>query len=190
MTFREFVEYNEYIKINEIFDIIDNKEIIQISFSEFIKINEVMVKKHAPDFFNNYTSDDLVKFTKDDFGNRVKYFKFKDYLIIYGKIKSSNRFEIHFWDIKNLEYSSSVNNIKITNIFSAVMTVIINFHLKTNAKLYISSDEVNRLNFYFKIINSMLKKYKLPWKLDINKELILKPDVELTEKIIDKYKIS
>lgn len=107
----------------------------------------------------------------------VKAFKFKQYVILYGKFPTRQRYEIHFWDVENLKTSGRTNKNHIDNIFSAVMSIAIDKHLnKRGDDLYVSyGDDTERGTLYKKLIDMMFKKYQLNnnYSVSINNDVII-----------------
>ena len=158
--------------INEMFDLVQG--IVQIGTEEFFKYAYEM---YCATTDNPRSFEDATPELFKRYGYKVKAFKFKNYLIIYGLYPISKRYEVHFWDIERHLASGVSNKGFSDNIFSAVMTVIIEQHLnKRNEDLYIIfKDDSSRGDLYIKLVNKMLIKNNLndKYSVTINTENIV-----------------
>ena len=173
------INFRDWSILNEVFDYTSN----------YREVNKYVYIDNWIKFLNKANTEtlkqpgiDLERTVFDSHGPRVHYYLYKDYLIFYGKFKSSNRYEVHFWDIKNLEYEDTISKSGFNSIFSVVMSIIKDKHLETNARIYIHHEVKERRDFYKLIIDKILKKYNIDWNCSIKGEdVVIYPEKELRE---------
>ena len=162
--------FRDWLVLNEVFDYISNYK--EVSKDVYIENWINMLKKHNPNSLKR-KGIDLERTVFDNHGPRVHYYTYDNYLIFYGKFKSSNKYEVHFWDIKNLEYENNVGKSGFNKIFSIIMSILKDKHLKTNARLYMKHDIKERREFYQKIITKIFKDKNINWKCEIIGENVI-----------------
>lgn len=165
-----------------------------IKFSKYL--NEVV------DLNNNYTSIDTEQFfryayelylaqTDDDpkksfeeatpylfkkYSYSVKAFKYKDFVILYGKSPVTKRYEVHFWDVV-AKQTNGLTGKNILSIFGVIMSIIIDKHLSVrDDDLYIVfKDDAKRGEFYTNLTTKILDKQGLSdrFKVNINTDNIV-----------------
>ena len=173
------INFRDWLIINEIFDY--NPNYREVNKSVYIENWIKFLNKANPETLKQ-PGIDLGRTVFDNHGPRVHYYLYKDYLIFYGKFKSSNRYEVHFWDIKNLEYEETVGKSSFNTIFSVIMSIIKDKHLETNARLYLHHEVKERRDFYKLIIDKILKKYGINWNCSIKgSDVVIYPEEELSE---------
>lgn len=173
------ISFLDYITLNEIFDYTPNYK--EVNKNVYIENWVKFLNKQDPKILKQ-PGIDLERTVFENHGPRVHYYTYKDYLIFYGKFKHSNKYEIHFWDIKNLEYEDNVSKSGFNTVFSVIMSIIKDKHLKTNARLYLHHKTKERREFYKLIIDKILKKYELNWYCSIKEDdVIIHPEKELSE---------
>ena len=173
------INFRDWSILNEVFDYTSN----------YREVNKYVYIDNWIKFLNKANTEtlkqpgiDLERTVFDSHGPRVHYYLYKDYLIFYGKFKSSNRYEVHFWDIKNLEYEDTISKSGFNSIFSVVMSIIKDKHLETNARIYLHHEVKERRDFYKLIIDKILKKYNIDWNCSIKGEdVVIYPEKELRE---------
>lgn len=90
--------------------------------------------------------------------------------IFYGKFKNSNKYEVHFCNIKDLSFESLGVNNNYSTVFSGVMSILKDKHFdKVRVEnVYIKHKEPEKVLFYEKIIQKMLNKFKLDWFIQLD----------------------
>jgi hypothetical protein len=160
-TFREWLREEEVKELTEVFDYTpDYREISRDDFIEYEKKIAVHIDANALK-----TGLDIDLSDKRNRGPRVHHYIYKDFLIFYGKFKNSKKYEVHFWNIKDLSFESLGGNNNYSTAFSGVMSILKDKHFDVGRveNVYIKHKEPEKILFYEKIIQKMLNKFKLDW---------------------------
>jgi hypothetical protein len=174
------ISFRDYLILNEIFDYTSNYK--EVNKNVYIDNWKKFINKENPEILKQ-PGIDLKRTVFDNHGPRVHYYTYDNFLIFYGKFKSSNKYEVHFWDIKNLEHDIIGSN-SFNKIFSAVMSIIKDKHIDAGKLdyIYIKNEHPKKLQFYKTIIDKILKKYNMSWGCTLKgNNIILHPEKELEE---------
>lgn len=188
--FREYInqekqklkDLKHLISLNEIFNYISDYK--EVSGSEYVKYREYISKIVDPQFYKSV--NDFEEKRKNEHGPRVHYYRYKNFLIYYGKFKYSNKFEIHFLDITNPDANIINGNGYYSSIFSVIMSILKDKHFdkgKTD-DIFILNKISKKIDFYEVIIKGILKKYNiLDWYVHKDRRglVISKNDTIITE---------
>ena len=121
LTFKKWLEEK---RLNEIFNYTSDYK--EISKNEFIEYEKKIALHLDPDALVNGLDIELSD--KRNRGPRVHYYVYKDFLIFYGKFKNSKKYEVHFWNIKDLSFESLGGNNNYSITFSGVMSILKDKH--------------------------------------------------------------
>lgn len=167
MTFKEWLrekenelqELRELVSLNEIFDYTSDYK--EVSPAVYIEYKEKLLKQVDPYFLS--TVINLEEKRKREHGPRVHYYKYKDFLIYYGKFKYSNKYEIHFLDLNNFDVNVINGKNNYSTVFIAVMSILKDKHFDKGKSDNISIINTNnkKIDFYEVLIKSILKKYNV-----------------------------
>ena len=194
MTLRE--EFREYlnqekkklkdlkhlISLNEIFNYISDYK--EVSGIEYTKYREHISKLTDKTFYKMV--NDFEEKRKKEHGPRVHYYKYKDFLIYYGKFKYSNKFEIHFLDITNPDTNVINGKGYYSSIFSVIMSILKDKHFDKgkSENIYIVNKTAEKIDFYEVVIKGIMKKYNIQdWYVHKDRRglVISKDDTIITE---------
>lgn len=172
--------FREWLILNEVFDYTSGYK--EVNKSVYIDNWKKFINKSNPETLKQ-PGIDLERTVFDNHGPRVHYYMYKNFLIFYGKFKSSNKYEVHFWDIKNLEHDIIGTN-SFNSVFSAVMSIIKDKHIDAGKldRIYIKNEHDKKLNFYKTIIEKILNKYNIDWSCTLKGDsVVIHPEKELKE---------
>ena len=163
LTFKKWLEEK---RLNEIFNYTSDYK--EISKNEFIEYEKKIALHLDTDALVNGLDIELSD--KRNRGPRVHYYVYKDFLIFYGKFKNSKKYEVHFWNIKDLSFESLGGNNNYSTAFSAVMSILKDKHFDAGRveNIYIKHREPEKVLFYKKIIQKMINKFKLDWFIHLD----------------------
>jgi len=168
-TFREWLIEYEGKELNEVFEYTPNYK--EISKDEFLEYEKKIINKDDPEAYKKGLN--LESENERNHGPRVHYYLYKDFVIIFGKLRCSKKYEVHFWNIKTLRFESlGEGDGNYSSVFSAAMSIVKDKHFdkgKLN-NVYIKHKEKLKIDFYKKIITKMLKKYNLEWYIHFDKK--------------------
>ena len=174
------INFRDWLILNEVFDYTSNYK--EVNKSVYIENWIKFINKTNPETLKQ-PGIDLERTVFDNHGPRVHYYTYKNFLIFYGKFKSSNRYEVHFWDIKNLEHDI-IGSSSFNDIFSAVMSILKDKHIEAGKldRIYIKNEHDKKIKFYKTIIDKILNKYSIDWNCSIKGEdVVIYPEKELRE---------
>lgn len=174
------IPFRDWLVLNEVFDYTSNYK--EVNKSVYIENWIKFINKANPETLKQ-PGIDLERTVFDSHGPRVHYYTYKNFLIFYGKFKSSNQYEVHFWDIKNLEHDI-IGTSSFNDIFSAVMSILKDKHIDVGKldRIYIKNEHDKKIKFYKTIIDKILKKYNIDWNCSIKGEsVVIHPEKELRE---------
>lgn len=157
----KFSKYiNEVVDLNDNYTSIDTEQFFRYAYDLYLAQTDDNPKK---------SFEEATPFLFKRYSYTVKAFKYKDFVILYGKSPANNRYEIHFWDVESKQ-SSGLTGKNILSIFGVVMSIMIDKHLSVrNDDLYIVfKDDIKRGEFYTNIVTKMLDKQGLSDKFKVN----------------------